>query len=432
MNKIKSIVGVFFIAVIALGITILPAVTQAGTPGENSLVSINSSGNGQGGNDHSSNPRISDDGKFIAFQSNASNLVSGDTNNSIDVFLKNLTTNTISRVSVSSTGAQLTGYSELTDISENGRYVIFANGGSVYMFDQDDSSVEKINVNSTGQSSNYPAEGGLVSNDGRFVAFTSRATNLGPVITTKFPDSIINPDSHAFVKDRKLNTITLLDQNSNGESSNSKTIIQSMSCDGSFLTLWSLSSDMTQNDSNGKYDVFLVDIRAGYEVIAITDGSQGGAQGTLSCNGNYIAFTSGTDNIVSGIADGKSHTYRYNRLNTEITLVDKSTSGDVGNTPTGASPCSISDNGSVVFASQATNLVPEVTSGSTIHTYMNSLSGETDLISVNSSGSPANTHAFGVAASKDAKFIAFHSEANNLVTSDTNNKNDVFLRELDY
>lgn len=431
-KKILSVMVVSVIVGLVVGGGVRPVLTSAVVPGVNVLVSENNTGNGQGGNDGSSYPRLSDNGKFIAFQSSASNLVGGDTNNSIDVFLKNLATNTISRVSISPTGAQLTGYSELTDISENGRYVIFVNDGNVYMFNQRDSSVEKINTNSAGQSSNYPAEGGYVSNDGRFVAFTSRATNLGPVITTKFPESTINPDNHAFVKDRKLNTITLLDQNSSGESSNNKTYVQSMSCDGSFLTLWSVSSDMTQNDNNGKYDVFLVDRRAGYEVTSVTGGDQEGGQGTLSCNGSYVAFGSATADIVSGVGDGKSHTYRYDRLSKEFTLADKSTSGNVANTYSSGTLRSVADNGSIIFASTATNLVPEVVSGSIIHVYMNRITGETDLISINSTGSPANTHAFGVTVDKNAKLIGFHSEADNLVTSDTNSEGDIFLRELDY
>src|SRR4028118_846686 len=91
-------------------------------------VSVDSAGNL--GNSGSDNPSISPDGRFVAFESNASNIVPGDTNNTFDIFVRDTLTNTTTRVSVDSAGNQGNTYSNSASISADGRFVAFSSGAS--------------------------------------------------------------------------------------------------------------------------------------------------------------------------------------------------------------------------------------------------------------------------------------------------------------
>ncbi len=423
-KKIISVMVVSVITGLVIGGGIRPMLTSAVVPGDNTLISVNNSGNNQGGDSSSSDALISANGKFVAFNSSATNLVAGDTNGKIDVFIRSIDSSSTLRVSLIAAGTQRTQDSQLKSISETGRFVGFESNGDVFLYDRDNSSVEQINVNSTGQDSNYPASGGYVSNDGRFVAFNSRATNLGPAITTATNGGALNAVTHAFVRDRKLNTNTLLDQTSAGTDSNNDSYVSSISCDGAFIALYSLSSNLTTGDTNGKYDVFLVDRRGGYSIVNLTSGNDHTGSSTISCSGSYVAFSTPASNIISGMSG--LHAYVYNRLTGEYGVVDQSTSGEFAND--GASNPSVDDNGNVVFYSQSTNLVNDnlgVNNGEVY--FRNTQNGTTELLSKNSLGNASNNYSTGAGISRDGRKAIFWSSASNLIPSDTNSKTDVFL-----
>src|SRR4028118_838518 len=91
-------------------------------------VSVDSAGNL--GNSFSSQPSISADGRFVAFSSDASNIVPGDTNSNPDVFVRDTLTNTTTRVSVDSAGNQANSNSSDASISADGRFVAFFSAGT--------------------------------------------------------------------------------------------------------------------------------------------------------------------------------------------------------------------------------------------------------------------------------------------------------------
>ncbi|MCB0000767.1 MAG: hypothetical protein KDE56_33615, partial [Anaerolineales bacterium] len=135
-------------------------------------------------------PSMSSDGHFVAFGSDASNLVSGDTNGQTDVFVKDLQTSTISRVSVSSSGKQGNGDSYYARISGNGRFVAFFSAASnlvsgdtndawdIFVHDRQTGTTSRVSVDSSGNEGNNFSSLFSISNDGRFVAFASSASNL--------------------------------------------------------------------------------------------------------------------------------------------------------------------------------------------------------------------------------------------------------------
>jgi len=181
--------------------------------GETERVSVSSAGE-QGNNSGSlyagSGGSISADGRYVAFMSGATNLVPGDSNGAYDIFVHDRQTRETERVSVSSTGEQGNEFSTDPHISADGRCVVFSspasnlvpgdtNGGyyqyDVFVHDRQTRETERVSVSSTGEEANYGAMIPFVSADGRYVGFTSDATNLVPGDTNHWWD--------VFVRDRK-------------------------------------------------------------------------------------------------------------------------------------------------------------------------------------------------------------------------------------
>ncbi len=191
---------------IAVALLLAIAARSSASPASTTRVSVSSTG--MEANDESRlAPAISADGRFVAFSSHASNLVSGDTNTCVgsttipgsceDVFVHDLATSTTTRVSVDSAGQQADGFSESPSLSANGRYVAFDSvatnlvpgdnntcGGyspscrDVFVHDSVTGSTERVSVSTNGGEANAESFSPVISGDGRFVAFVSRASNL--------------------------------------------------------------------------------------------------------------------------------------------------------------------------------------------------------------------------------------------------------------
>lgn len=141
-------------------------------------------------NGTSTAPALAGKGRYIAFQSTATNWVAGDTNGASDIFLNELSTGKVSRISVSSQGGQANGASASAAITPDGRYIAFESSASnlvgndtnqkqdVFVHDRETGSVERISRASSDQESNGASSRPSISADGRYVAFESAATNL--------------------------------------------------------------------------------------------------------------------------------------------------------------------------------------------------------------------------------------------------------------
>jgi hypothetical protein len=226
------------------------------------LLSVSSTGTA--GNAASSGASISADGRFVAYQSIANNLVANDTNAAADVFVRDRATSTTELVSVSSTGTAANGASSLASISADGRVVAFASSANnlvandvnavfdVFVRDRATSSTELVSVSSTGTAGDG-SSGGVggvsISADGRVVAFGSAATNFTTNDTNGFPD--------VFVRDRSASVTTLVSVNSAGSGTgNTFSNSPAISADGSAVSFAGFASDLVPNDTNGATDVF--------------------------------------------------------------------------------------------------------------------------------------------------------------------------------
>ncbi len=215
--------------------------------------------NGAQANRGSGQPSISTDGRFVAFQSAATNLVRVDTNGYTDVFAYDRATLKTRRVSVSSNGAQGKWGGREPSISADGRFVAFeslsrlvradTNGeNDVFVHDRATHKTERVSVSSTGvQAKNMSGEPSI-SADGQFVSFFSFARQLVRDDTNGQPD--------VFVHDRTTQETQRVSVSSTGAQANGMSDIPSISGDGRFVAFQSSARNLVPADTNNAWDVF--------------------------------------------------------------------------------------------------------------------------------------------------------------------------------
>jgi Tol biopolymer transport system component len=235
--------------------------------GQTGLVSVSTAG--VKGNGDSWFPTMSADGRFIAFNSEATNLVAGDTNGRIDVFVRDLQTGQTTRVSVGTGGTQSNGSTQ-GFLSAEGRFVALSSGasnlvsgdtngfGDVFVHDRQTGQTTRVSVSSAGAEGNGDSEDASVSADGRYVAFRSAASNLVPGDTNGVVDE--------FVHDRVTGRTVRVNVASDGSQANAAStgdddgccITPVISADGRSVVISSLASNLVAGDTNNVDDVFVV------------------------------------------------------------------------------------------------------------------------------------------------------------------------------
>ena len=281
---------------------------------QTSLVSLASGG--IQGNSYSMYPAISADGRYVAFHSAASNLVTGDDNWQVDVFVHDRQTSATSRVSVDSIGTQGDDGSYNPSISADGRYVAFhsaastlvtgdTNGGfDIFLHDRQSSATSRVSVSSTGTQGDYGSGGSAISADGRYVAFHSSAGNLVPVDTNGSTYDDI------FVRDTQTNQTSLVSVDSDGIQGNYASNVPAISADGRYVAFRSYANNLVTDDTNICDDIFVRDTKDGVtsRVSVASDGTQGDYASpvpAISADGRYVAFESWATNLVLDDNNGK-------------------------------------------------------------------------------------------------------------------------------
>jgi Tol biopolymer transport system component len=392
---------------------------------------------GTQGNGDSNFVSISEDGRYVAFDSVASNLVPGDTNGSSDIFVRDRRSGAIERVSVDSGGIQGNDASYYPSISADGRYVAFgsyatnlvsadSNGQpDIFVRDRQSGTTERVSVSSGGAQGNGASSLPSISADGRYVAFASSARNLVP------GDS--NGQQDIFVRDRQGGTTVRASVATGGAQANSFSDFPSISADGRCVAFQSFASSLVPLDTNGTWDVFVRDLQAGTTERVSIDSS--GAQGNgaserpaISADGRCVAFDSSATNLVPGDTNARNDVFVHDRQLATTERMSVDASGVQGNDV--SSNASISSDGRcVAFASDATNLVPGDTNGLLDVFVHDRSSSATERVSVASSGAQGSGHSHNSSISADGREVAFWSQAGNLVPGDTNGKSDGFVRD---
>ena len=256
-----------------------------------------------------SEARLSGNGRFVVFTSGASNLIAGDTNSRIDVFVRDLQTNTTERVNLTSTGGE-----------------------------------------PTGALPQFTTATPTISADGRFVSFDSSATNLVPGATTA--------QRRVYVRDRLLGTTTLVARGSAGEISDDGTVVVFNSFDA-----------LTVDDTNGAGDLFTMVLATGaIGRVSVASGNvqaaQGGSSPSISADGRFVGFESASPDLVAGDTNGAGDVFLHDRQTGLTTRVGLGAAGAEAN---GQSfTCAVSADGRfVTFSSFADNLATGDLNGAT-------------------------------------------------------------------
>jgi Tol biopolymer transport system component len=274
-----------------------------------SRVSVSSSG-GQGNGD-SVGISLSRNGRFVAFYSFASNLVGGDTNRVDDAFVRDLKTERTIRVSVSSRGAQANGPSFPTALSNDGRFVVFESDATnlvpgdsnlkrdVFVRDMKKHTTTRVSVSSSGAEGDDTSRGGSISGNGRLVAFHSDAQTL------------VRGDGNGvrdvFVRDLMTHVTSRISLSTAGVAGNLDSKDPSISANGRYVTFVSSASNLVAHDANNTDDIFIRDLKA--RTTKLVSVSSSGVQGNgvsfffdpaISADGRYVVFSSDATNLVAG------------------------------------------------------------------------------------------------------------------------------------
>jgi len=337
-----------------------------------SLVSVASDGTTKG-NGESSLPAVSPNGRLIAFSSGATGLVLGDTNAEFDIFVHDRIDGTTSRVSVSTEGAQGDDSSALCGLSSTGRYVVFSSFSTnlvpddsndnidVFVRDRKTGTTTRASVSSDGTQGSAGSSGMAITPNGRYVAMITAAPDL------VLGDS--NGKLDVIVRDLKKGLTTRESVSSEGEQADDETdglAPVQLSANGRFVAFASLATNLVGGDTNGLTDVFVRDRKKGLttRVSVSSTGTQAtGASNapTISASGRFVAFISAATDLVDGDDNAKKDIFVHDRKKGLTVMASVSPAGAPGDTDSGAGfLIALSANGRLVaFDSDATNLVDD-------------------------------------------------------------------------
>ncbi len=389
---------------------------------------VSVSSDGQQGLDSSRRPAMSADGRFVAFESLSPELVSGDTNDTKDVFVHDRDTGTTERVSKSTTGVGGNANSWSPVISADGRFVAFQSwadnlvaddtneAADVFVHDRVLESTELVSLEPSGTQLSGYCQDPMISEDGRYVAFIAWEEGWEA--------------SRVLLRDRESGSTQIL------------SIPQAkwglaMSGDGRFIAFVSEDSDIVGDDTNDHEDVFVYDLQeTTIERVSVASSGEE-ANGisrhpAISADGRYVAFQSRAINLTAGDANRNGDdVFVHDRVTGITECVSINNSGEISSWHSWK-PSVSADGRYVAFGSWGTNLVPGDTNEAFDIFVHDRLTGTTERVNVSSGGGQAEGETdIGQQPqiSASGQFVAFESDASNLVAWDTNGYSDVFVHD---
>jgi Tol biopolymer transport system component len=378
---------------------------------------------------------ISENGRFVAFESYASNFIPNDDNGTYDVFFYDRTTRKLKLANVRSNGTKGDGSAEYPVISADGRIVAFESLSTnlvpddtldhrdIFVHNRVTGKTRRVSVRSNGDEANEGSGQVAISGTGRYVAFESAADNLVP--------NDDNEETDVFVHDRRTGRTTRVSVRSNGNEANSESNEPTISDNGRFVVFDSTAGNLVGNDGPGTSDVFIHDRETGKTKLVSVKSNGNPANGNSfygvsSNNGRFIAFESEATNLVAGDSSSRD-VFVHNRKTGKTRRVSGRPNGNEGD---GSSERpDISPSGRfVVFDSEAEDLVPGDGNNFEDIFVHDRRTGNTRLLSRASNGDQADDSSHEPAISNDGRFVAFYSDAENLGGSETLDHADVFRR----
>lgn len=279
--------------------------------GGGAIVRVSTASDGAQGNGDSWSPSLSADGGKIAFNSIASDLVTGDTNRWSDIFVKDLKSGVLTLVSTSVDGVQSNDASASATLFADGGKVVFSSRGSnlvvgdsnnaedIFVKDLKTGAIVRVSTAADGAQGNNGAHNPVLSADGSKVAFASYSSNLVAGDTNNVRD--------IFVKDLKTGAISRVSTATDGTQAYSSSSVQyyRFSPDGSKIVFTSDANNLVAGDSNNTEDIFVKDLKSG--ALTRVNTAANGAQANYSAfmpvfskDGNKVLFSSYASNLVAG------------------------------------------------------------------------------------------------------------------------------------
>lgn len=293
---------------------------------------------------------------------------------------------------------------------------------------QPTTTTERISERSNGVEGNDDSFWCAISGDGNFIGFTSRASNIIGADRNNATD--------VFLFNRENESPEFVSVRSTGTQANRSSEAPSLSYTGRYVAFTTSATNLAiKGDRNGAPDVFVYDRNEGRTNRASIRSDLREANGTsydpaISGNGRFVAFTSMADNLaVKGDNNGRSDVFVHDRTTLKTNRVSISSKLKEGN-GSSYSPSISMDGRMVTFVSQANNLVRRDTNRRPDVFVYNRSTRKTIRVSIAGDGTQANGESSAPMISPDGGFVAFHSNASNLVEDDTNNRSDVFVHDL--
>jgi Tol biopolymer transport system component len=449
--------------------------------GKTELITINRAGTASGnGYGHLFSPTISDDGRYVAFTSDSTDLVVNDTTRDYDVFLRDRQTKTTELISVNRAGAASgNGISVYSAISPDGRYVVFSStatdlvpendtnitapevdqwtfrGSDVFLRDRQTGTTRLVSINSAGTASGKRVSSfAKITPDGRYVAFVSSAPDL--VADVNDVNNGINVHEvyngiDVFVRDMQTATTALVSVNSAGTGSGNagSDIDFHITPDGRYVVFASNASDLAADpvDANRKSDVYARDLQA-KKTTLVSINRAGTASGNaqsygaeITPDGRYITYASLAGDLIENDTNSSEDVFvRDMQMGaTEIISVNRAGVAS-GSNYTGAKftypadPLITADGRYVAFASSATDLTGEYDDGYGLAYDIflrDRQRGVTTLVTVSSAGGSSGNHRSVLKQiTDDGRYVLFDSSADNLAATDANGSvPDVFRHD---
>ncbi len=408
---------------------------------------VSVAGNGGQANSVSAFPRISSDGRYVSFLSFASNLVTGDTNAVGDIFVHDRNTGTTVRVSTDATGAQGNDHANGSAISGDGNFVAFDSEADNLVPDDDNGAgdlfrvdisglvrtpdggfpIERASISNTEIEGNDYSDDAALSPEGRFVGFASAANNLVP--------NDGNGERDVFVRDMNTGSTERVSVTNAGGGGNGQSYSPDLSSNNArYVIFETLATNLGGTDSNGVSDIYLRDRVS--DTTTLVSESMAGTTGNgisrfpaITPDGDFAVFSSLASDIVPGDTNAQEDCFVRDNAGSDFNRVLTWNGGEFNDN------CSRPDIAAgvpiIAFESTATNVIPTDANGGASDIFIVSIFNTAlELVSVNATGDQANGSSFYASVARDGDFVAFMSFASNLVSGDTNGRADIFVKDM--
>jgi Tol biopolymer transport system component len=375
---------------------------------------------------YSYSPSVSANGNYVAFQTLSNLQRDGDRNGMEDIFRRDIANATTTPVSLAADGTYGNNRSYAPDMTADGATIVFEslatnfvpgdanNAPDIYLRDMTAATTTRITAGAGGVDANGASFRPAISANGAYIAFCSRATNLVAGET--------GGAANAFLFERATGTFTKIpiDSNTNTIGGCERVAIDDL---GQTVAVSALT------DNTGR--VFTYDRASATttELIPTADGSSGLSGLAISGDGRFVAFDSGATNLISDDSNRSRDVFVANVADKTVSRASVRTSGTQLPGDSGMSGVSLSEDGRfVVFGTEAADVVPGDSNGHEDVFRRDLVDGQTTIVSVNPNGRPTNDSSYAPVINADGSIVAYTSLAANIVGGDSNRQGDVFVR----